>query len=61
MTAPGPWQPANNGTGKRIWFLYRYADNIRDRYRYAKDGWRLVRYASFEAAQRAADRLNAEA
>ncbi len=54
----GPWEPANDGTGKHPWFLCRDSDKAGVRFHYAKDGWRLVRYASHEAAQRAADRLN---
>jgi len=57
-----PWQPANNGAGKRIWFLYREGESLSydQRYHYATDG-RLVRYASYDSAKRAADRLNAGA
>ena len=63
-TPPLPaWRPANNGSGKRIWFLTRYSGNddtsvpLADRYHYGANG-NLVRYASYEAAQRAADKLN---
>jgi hypothetical protein len=58
-----PWRPANNGTGKRIWFLCRYSGHddqrvpLEDRYHYSSNGV-LVRYSSFEAAQRAASKLN---
>ena len=58
-----PWQPANNGTGKRIWFLTRYPHGggdgipLTDRYHYGSNGV-LVRYASCESAQRAAGKLN---
>ena len=57
------WRPANNGSGKRIWFLTRYSghDDMRvpleDRYHYGATG-NLVRYISYEAAQRAAGKLN---
>jgi hypothetical protein len=59
-----PWRPANNGSGKRIWFLCRYSGwddesvPLADRYRFGANGT-LIRYASYESAQRAADRLNA--
>lgn len=55
----GQWHPANNGAGKRIWFLYRDADAVSDRYHYASNG-RLVRYATHESAKRAAERLNVQ-
>lgn len=46
------WRPAVNGAGKRPWFLASGSD-----YHFGADG-RLVRYATSESAQRAADRLN---
>jgi hypothetical protein len=54
-----PWRPANNGAGKRRWFLIRDDSSIpvRERYHFGSDG-RLVRYASPESARRAADRMN---
>jgi hypothetical protein len=58
------WRPANNGTSARRWFLCRYSGNddmsvpLEDRYRFNASGC-LVRYGSYEAAQRAADKLNA--
>lgn len=53
-----PWQPANNGTGKRIWFLYRDdITPIEDRYHHSANG-ALIRYASMANAQKAADKLN---
>lgn len=55
----GPWRPANNGTGKRIWFLYREHPELLKRYQWSKND-RLIRYASMKTAQRAADRLNAQ-
>lgn len=55
----GAWYPANHGTGKRIWFLYREHPEVHERYQWSKNG-RLIRYASMATAQRAADRLNAE-
>jgi hypothetical protein len=57
MTA---WRPANNGAGKRIWFLYRDAPKVGDRYHLNSNG-QLVRYASMQGAQRAADLLNERA
>ena len=53
------WRPANNGTGKRMWFLIREDQSVpvSERYHYGKNG-RLVRFASMGNAQRAADRLN---
>lgn len=56
-----PWRPANNGTGKRMWFLIRTVETgvpVAERYHYGQDG-RLVRYASMAGAQRKADELNA--
>jgi hypothetical protein len=55
-----PWEPANNGTGKRIWFLTRRDESlpVSDRYRFTSRG-QLVKYKSFETAQKAADELNA--
>jgi hypothetical protein len=59
------WTPANNGTSKRRWFLIRGhgVDServpLRARYHNGPSG-DLVRYASFETAQRAADKLNGE-
>jgi hypothetical protein len=55
----GRWRPANNGTGKRIWFVYRDHPEVSERYRWSSNG-RLIRYGSMQAAQRAADRLNQE-
>lgn len=52
------WQPKNNGAGKRIWFLWRDAPTIDASYRWSASG-NLVRYATFEAALKAARRLNA--
>src|SRR6202034_3680800 len=58
------WRPANNGTGSRRWFLCRYSGNddmsvpLADRYHFTARGT-LVRYGSCDAAQRAADKLNA--
>ena len=58
-----PWHPANNGTGKRIWFLSRVVDGVTE-YHWAKarppadlDG-ALIRYARYETALQAAERLN---
>jgi hypothetical protein len=65
VTLP-PWRPACNGShgGKRIWFLCRFPRGgggdvpVADRYHYDARN-KLVRYASQDAAQRAADKLNA--
>lgn len=57
------WRPANNGAGKRTWFLVRgYGSEsdripISERYYYNKRD-DLIRYATMESAQKAADRLN---
>jgi hypothetical protein len=60
MTDPCEWIPANNGGGKRMWFVMRGESvPIALRYHFDKNG-RLVRYASCEAAQRAADKLNVQ-
>ena len=59
-----PWRPVSSGTGSRPWYLCRYSgeDDPRvpgyDRYHFAGNG-NLVRYASQDSAQRAADKLNA--
>lgn len=53
----GPWRPANNGIGKRIWFLHRDAAEISDRYYWDSRGY-LIRYATYETATKAAERLN---
>jgi hypothetical protein len=55
-----PWTPGVNGTSKRPWFLIRgHSDLVplRSRYHTGPSG-KLVRFASYETAQRAADRLN---
>jgi hypothetical protein len=60
ITLP-PWHPASSGAGKRHWFLIRDMGKdipVEDRYYYGANG-NLVRYASCESAQRAADKLNA--
>lgn len=51
------WRAANNGTGKRIWFLIRETPGQPAEYHYGAND-RLVRYGSYEAARTAADRLN---
>jgi hypothetical protein len=60
MKKLAPWEPANNGTGKRIWFLTRRDESlpVADRFRFTSRG-QLVKYKSFETAQKAADELNA--
>jgi hypothetical protein len=56
-----PWRPANNGTGRRPWFLVRRVmRNPATDYHYASNGV-LVRYATHESAARAAVRLNGAA
>jgi len=52
------WQPASNGRNKMHWFLYRDGDPDGREYREDSRG-NLIRYASYETAQRAADQLNA--
>lgn len=56
---PFPWEPANNGGGKRMWFLIRRTETlpISDRYHFNANGV-LIRYASMAGAQEAANRLN---
>lgn len=57
------WRAAVNGTSKRPWFLIRgwgtESDSVplAERYLYDVSG-QLVRFASNETAQRAADRMN---
>ena len=61
VTLP-PWRPASNGTSARPWFLVRGDDDpgipLKDRYHFGAGG-SLVRYASVDTAQRAANQLNA--
>jgi hypothetical protein len=57
--ACGDWLPASNGSGKRHWFLHRDAALFADRYHTNSRG-DLIRYATYESASRAADRLNRE-
>ena len=58
-----PWRPANNGGSKLRWFLIRgegtESDSVplAERYHYSPTG-RLVRFASFGAAELAAGKLN---
>jgi hypothetical protein len=58
------WTAACNGAGKRSWFLVRGTGvdfdrvPVSQRYFYGASG-QLVRYASCQSAQRAADVLNA--
>ncbi len=55
---PWIWYPANNGGGKRMWFVMRGESvPISLRYHFGKND-RLVRYATVRGAQRAADKLN---
>jgi hypothetical protein len=59
------WVTGVNGTSKRPWFLIRGHGTdsgivpLRARY-YTGPSGKLVRFASFETAQRAADKLNEE-
>jgi hypothetical protein len=54
------WRPASNGGGKRMWFLMRDESvPLQDRYYYGPSG-KFARYATCQAAQRAADKLNAQ-
>jgi len=55
--ASSAWHPANNGAGKRIWFVSRDAKEIRDRYHFSTNG-RLIRYGSHTSALAVAERLN---
>lgn len=52
------WQPANNGSGKRIWFVYREPNGARMQVAEDSRG-NYRRFASIESAWRAADALNA--
>jgi len=60
MTTPG-WEPWNDGTGKRKWFLARVVDGV-TQYHWAKSvpprPGALIRYARYETASLAAKRLN---
>jgi hypothetical protein len=52
------FRPANNGTGKRIWFIYAdTGPTMDDRYECTPSG-AVKRYATYEQAQAAADRRN---
>jgi hypothetical protein len=55
------WRPAVNGGGKRAWFLIWSDESVpvSERYYYGPTG-NLVRFASCENAQKAADKLNAQ-
>jgi len=59
--ANSPWQPWNDGTGKRIWFLARIVDGLTE-YHWSKPDphgqQHVIRYASYKTAGRAAERLN---
>ena len=63
MTTPvsRPWEPWNDGTGKRKWFLARIVGGITE-YHWAKPAQErpgaLIRYARYETAHQAAERLN---
>lgn len=51
------WRPANNGTGKRMWFLIAADESlpVAERYLFDRRG-RLIRYSSYAGAARAAER-----
>lgn len=54
----GPWRPACNGASKRPYFVIRETyGGANSEYHLGANGY-LVRYGSYEAAKRAADRLN---
>jgi hypothetical protein len=53
----GKWEIANNGSGKRIYFLFKDTPTGTE-YHWSAGG-NLVRYASHITAQKAADKLNA--
>jgi hypothetical protein len=53
-----PWQPANNGAGKRRWFLYRDDNTPFAQRWYLNSVGDLVRYVSYPSAKRAALRFN---
>lgn len=58
---PWAWRPANNGSGKRMYFLMR-DESVPIKHRYLEDGnGNLIRYARYETALKAADKLNREA
>ena len=59
----GKWEPANHGAGKLRWFVYRvkntaYPGGPMEVYS-SRDG-KYIRYGSYEAAKRAANKLNTE-
>lgn len=54
-----PWRPANNGAGRNRWFLYR-DDETPLAQRYYEEKGKLRRFATWENAATAADKLNAK-
>lgn len=61
---PGKWRPANNGVGKRIWFVCRdlptpNAHGMRKEWHVDRNG-KLIRYTR-DGAYRKADELNGTA
>jgi hypothetical protein len=58
VNSRGEWYPASNGTSLRRWFLYRDDVHGIRGYHWTAAGY-LIRYASYETAQKAADKLNA--
>lgn len=59
VTVADPWRAASNGSGKRHWFVCRGSETIPVplRFHFNVKG-QLIWYASYESAQRTADRLN---
>jgi hypothetical protein len=55
------WQAWNDGSGKRKWFLARVVNGVTE-YHWSKPDphgqQHVIRYASYETACRAAERLN---
>lgn len=57
ITTQAQWQPANNGSGKMRWFLWRDVPAIMDCYYWNTDGT-LKRFASADAARKFAAKEN---
>jgi glucan-binding YG repeat protein len=62
-----PWEPANNGSGKMMWFVQRQGADRgdwpggSDKWYYRDSNGRLVRFATCEAAYKVAAGMNAAA
>ena len=52
------WKPSTHGAGKRHWFVSKGGDGITPRQDHENSKGDLIRYASYEAAKKVADRLN---